>query len=178
MSTFQSELEAAHCTMPVEEVREILIQVLREGWPGWSDDDLLDRPCETDIFRDAVRDRLGNQHIQGDLISRILVDSRKQSGFPKEMVSRSRLPPLARQLTDAACGMQVEEFEAAIVQVFVEKYADNFSSETIRYRTDIARRYCDDVRDLIRCGSVDNFLILRSLGNLRKQGRLADLMSA
>ena len=175
MPSLESELrEFGHAGDP-EVFRKILVETLAREYPGWSDDNLLDSPVDASDYCVTVQDAIGNWRIPDDLILRTLINTRKGGGVPRGRVDRAPHPPLARQLTEVGCGIQVEEFEAAVVQEF-RRYAEVFTTETIRCVPRVARRYCQRVRALIRHPSVPDDLILRCLGNIRKRGDLPDLM--
>ena len=175
--TLEDELKTFGHEGDPEEFRKLLVRTLIKEYPGCSDDNLLDSTSDAIEYCVTIQDILKNWQIDHDVILRTLVNTRKHRGLPKGTVKCTRSRPLARQLTESGCGLQVEEFEAALVQEF-KHYADAFTTETLRYRPLVAHRYCDKVRILVRCGGLTDEMILRSLGNIRKRGDLPDLMSA
>jgi hypothetical protein len=136
--------------------------------PGWTDEDLLNRPSLNSHFCAVVRETLG-EDIEDPVIGGFLMNKRKRGGHaynkPRQGVR------LEVEMRAAGLTIERDDFCDTIADLFHGLYRNATTEEVLR-RPKEGWKFCDAVRKKLKAPKLPEHMICQTLTNLRKSGAL------
>lgn len=145
-------------------VRDLFVRM----HPGWTDEDLLNRPSENEHFCNVARVKIRSD-MDDHTITKHLMGRRKKGvqpyGKPRGGVR------LELELQAWGITLSREEFRERITELFHGLYRAVTPEEMLR-RPSEGKAFCEAVRKNLKVSGIPERLICQTLSNLRREGAI------